>query len=181
MIIGFAVYLTFLISASYVLLLGCDDGFLGFFTTVFLGLLLYFVFVSIPIALIILIVWLSSFLIKKVKTYRSHITVVMVVVLLIIFTFIVFFTITQTYSTANRENAEKTIVALEKYKSDTGGLPRTLSELSPKYLPEIPKSPLGKEYTYSIAGSSSYTVSYSDCAWLVCVYKSDDGKWICDD
>ncbi len=46
------------------------------------------------------------------------------------------------------ETGNKIIVAVQQYFSDNGKMPENLQELVPKYLPVLPKTKEGKDYSY---------------------------------
>ena len=65
--------------------------------------------------------------------------------------------------------------ALEAYKKDNATYPNKLDALVPKYLPEIPRPPIGlirdedDRFSYSSYGDS-YSLEFSSVLWVQCTY-----------
>jgi len=78
--------------------------------------------------------------------------------------------------TARDETAKSVLVALEKYKKDTGGYPEKLSQLTPDYLDEVPEPQIGliadvdDTFEYSKYSQEDYSLEFSSVQWVQCAY-----------
>ena len=83
------------------------------------------------------------------------------------------------------ENAKPIIEALEKYRQEKGDYPKSLPELKPQYLADIPLDENNQSYKYfQKAETKSYSLSFnydaSGIGICKCEYSPDTKKWSCD-
>ncbi len=77
---------------------------------------------------------------------------------------------------ARDETAQTVLVALEKYKKDTGSYPEKLKELLPDYLDHVPEPTIGliadedDTFTYSKYSQEDYSLEFSSVQWVQCAY-----------
>ncbi|MDD4909293.1 MAG: type II secretion system protein GspG [Candidatus Omnitrophica bacterium] len=62
----------------------------------------------------------------------------------------------QARKAAAAANIKSLAIALDMYELDTGAYPKTLAELSPKYLKKLQKDPWDQEYHYAQKGTNEY-------------------------
>ncbi len=77
---------------------------------------------------------------------------------------------------ARDESAQMVLVALEKYKKDTGSYPEKLKELMPSYLDRVPEPQIGliadedDVFTYSKYSQEDYSLEFASVQWVQCAY-----------
>lgn len=83
------------------------------------------------------------------------------------------------------EKAKPIIEALEKYRAEKGDYPKTLAELTPEYLAELPTDESGQNYKYQYkADEKNFILSFNYAApglgICECNYYPAQKKWFCN-
>lgn len=65
------------------------------------------------------------------------------------------------YGEYDLQTGEQLVLAVERFKTDKGTLPKEISDLVPDYLSSAPKTKNGKEFRYFLSKGASETESYS--------------------
>jgi len=176
--IAIVVYIILVLGLSYLNLLGCS-GFEYEYFNIIEGALLFLSVILFPVLILLIILGILSFWIKKIRKYRRRILINISVIVIIIITFIIVNKVEIEYSMDAKKSGEKLVTAIEKYRTDNGKLPSNLSQLTPDYITETPTCYLGQNFRYFQYGEN-YEVWYNNCAFLIEKYYSERNQWVSD-
>ena len=176
-------YLVYIISFSLLL-----DDFMSAYgrngtsilhVSVILIMFLFFILWIISTGLTLLI-FLLSFFVRKAGVYRFKMIKIALVLFLLFFPPLCGSNVLGAYVVKINEAFGLSIVeALEKYNKDFGAYPDNLTFLTPKYLPQIPKTSKGKDFEY-VKSNSSYRLYFLEY-WARYEYTSETKRWIYHD
>jgi hypothetical protein len=87
----------------------------------------------------------------------------------------------QIFINENIEIADEIIVAIESYKQDNTEVPKTIDDLSPRYLLEIPTTTSKREFEYRVVSKTDYLLSFKVMRYkdMSCSYLTKFQDWEC--